>query len=267
MKSKFIVFILILFLPILYLFTDVSSVLAGCDNAKPGEPVITSAVASDKSVTLTWTEPAENVTYYLIQYGLSKDAMAWGLPNIGGKGTTSFTINDLENGQKYYFQIRAGNGCEPGSFSNTLDAQAGLTQAKQFKTPNLSILKSVLGEATQEAKHITKGPAIVAAAIEPSLPHCTIFCSSWILLATEIVALLGFFFLAHRFHSIKPFFSILIPASTIFIYYQLDAMCYLNNFFCQYFISFSITIYLLVLVPQKFSLLSKHSDSQKITTN
>ena len=44
----------------------------------------------------------------------------FGNPNIGNSDTTEYTVKSLVGGKKYYFKIRAGNGCMPGSFSNEL---------------------------------------------------------------------------------------------------------------------------------------------------
>ncbi len=266
MRSKYSIFILILLVLFTYLFIRVPATAAGCDNVKPGEPLLTTAVAGDKSVMLTWIEPPENVTYYLIQYGLEKENLTWGIPNIGGQGTTSFTINDLENGQKYYFQVRAGNGCKPGSFSNTLAAKAGINSTYS-KTPKLSIRKQVLGEATASAKPKNDNgqPVKAIAAVDTKNSNCAFTCNSLPILAGELVALVGFFFLAHKLHFIKPIYSVLIPLGSIILYYQIHGVCNPYNFFCRYFLPLTIAIYLLILVPQKFSLLFRHSETKIIS--
>lgn len=94
-----------------------------CNDAKPGStPVLTGATAATNSITLNWTESKDPLTYYLITYGLSSNNPQYGNPNIGGKGTTKFTVQNLSGGQTYYFRVRAGNGCMPGDFSNELTA-------------------------------------------------------------------------------------------------------------------------------------------------
>lgn len=72
-------------------------------------------------MTLNWISAPDPVTYYLIAYGTVSGNYPFGSPNISGKQTTTYTINQLTTGQTYYFVIRAGNGCAPGpSFSNEL---------------------------------------------------------------------------------------------------------------------------------------------------
>ena len=81
--------------------------------------------AGAHSITLTWTDAANPVSYYLVSYGLSSGNYIYGNPNIGGQGTTSYTVGGLNTGTKYYFVIRAGNGCAPGNYSNEMSAVPG----------------------------------------------------------------------------------------------------------------------------------------------
>ncbi len=97
-----------------------------CTNSAPGgAPSFTKAVAGTNSVTLFWNEAPDPVTYYLVTYGASTGAQTYGNPNVGGKGTTSYTINGLSGGTTYYFRVRAGNGCMPGSYSGEISATPG----------------------------------------------------------------------------------------------------------------------------------------------
>lgn len=107
--------------------TPTPSAPGTCTDAAPGSTVqLTSAVsAGAHSITLTWTDASNPVSYYLLSYGLSSGTYMYGDPNIGGQGTTSFTVGGLASGTKYYFVIRAGNGCTPGAFSNEVSAVAG----------------------------------------------------------------------------------------------------------------------------------------------
>ena len=94
-----------------------------CNDAKPGSaPILLSAVAGLNTVTLTWSKAADPVSYYLITFGVTPGAQTYGNPNVGGSGTTSYTISGISGGITYYFKVRAGNGCAPGDFSNELSA-------------------------------------------------------------------------------------------------------------------------------------------------
>lgn len=96
-----------------------------CNDSKPGNaPHLISAVpAGFNKVTLHWLEANNPVTYYLITFGNKPGQQLYGNPNVGGKGTTSYTVSSLSSNQTYYFKVRAGNGCQPGDFSNELSVK------------------------------------------------------------------------------------------------------------------------------------------------
>src|SRR3989338_943309 len=109
MRKKYVpIFLIIILFFTLYLPKTVD---AACKAEKPGTaPTIISLVGGKESITLTWTEAKDPVTYYLIAYGTSSTKLEYGNTNIGPRGTTSFTINNLIDGTRYYFRVRAGNG-------------------------------------------------------------------------------------------------------------------------------------------------------------
>lgn len=100
--------------------TPTPTVPGTCNDSAPGStPQLSSANANGASqITLTWTDATDPVSYYLIGYGTSSGQYIYGNPNVGGQGTTSYTVNNLASGTTYYFAIKAVNGCTPGSYSN-----------------------------------------------------------------------------------------------------------------------------------------------------
>jgi len=98
-----------------------------CNDSKPGSaPSLISAYsAGPNSITLHWTKANGPVSYYLLTFGTKPGEQQYGSPNIGNADTTSFTITSLSGGKRYYFKVRAGNGCKPGDFSN--EASAAVT--------------------------------------------------------------------------------------------------------------------------------------------
>jgi hypothetical protein len=114
--------------------------LGACTDPAPGSTAqLTSAVSSGaNSITLTWIDASNPVTYYLVSYGLSSGNYIYGNPNIGGQGTTSFTVGGLTTGKKYFFVVRAGNGCMPGVFSHEVSAVAGASPTPTFIPPDTS---------------------------------------------------------------------------------------------------------------------------------
>lgn len=122
---------------------------SACNDTKPGSaPVLLSAkVTGNNEVTLQWIEAQSPVSYYLVAYGYSADQMLFGNPNIGGNGTTSYRVSGLSGGLTYYFKVRAGDGCMPGDFSNSLSVSVPgsklITQASNFQPGVLGAHTSV----------------------------------------------------------------------------------------------------------------------------
>lgn len=102
---------------------------SACTSGAPGgTPKLNSAVENGANkITLTWTTAANPVSHYLVAYGIASGQYIYGNPNVGGQGTTSYTVTSLAEGTKYYFVVKAINGCNPGSYSNELSAVVGGT--------------------------------------------------------------------------------------------------------------------------------------------
>lgn len=131
-----------------------------CGNPKPGgAPTLTGASTGTNQVTLTWSPAAGPVTYYLVTYGTSPGAQEFGNPNVGGSGTSSYTISGLSGGTTYFFKVRAGNGCAPGDFSNELSA----TPSGGFVAgPAAGFTPGVLAEQTEATKEASPPSMILA---------------------------------------------------------------------------------------------------------
>ncbi|MDD3003073.1 MAG: fibronectin type III domain-containing protein [Candidatus Shapirobacteria bacterium] len=94
-----------------------------CSATKPGSaPIITNTVNGSNSVTLTWSKAKDPLTKYLVAYGTSPGSIEFGNPNVGNADTTSYTIKGLSGGTRYYFKVKAINGCMPGDWSNEVSS-------------------------------------------------------------------------------------------------------------------------------------------------
>lgn len=164
-----------------------------CSNTPPASaPTLISAVASVNNVALTWLPAGNPVSYYLVAFGTASGSYVYGNSNVGGKGTTNYTISGLSGGTTYYFVVRAGNGCAPGPFSNELAA----TPTGGFLTgPPAGFAPGVLGVATPEAQltattsealSMTKSGEIKGKQV---VAICQV-CFWWPILLGEIAALL-----------------------------------------------------------------------------
>ncbi len=120
-----------------------------CNDGIPiGAPKLLNITPGTNSVTLHWSEDSKPLTYYLIAFGTSPGVYQYGNPNIGGPGTTSYTVNNLSADKTYYFTVRAGNGCKPGSFSNELSAKPlGVNLTNNNPPPGFK--ENVLGASTE----------------------------------------------------------------------------------------------------------------------
>lgn len=98
-----------------------------CNDAYAGgAPTLLSAkVSGPNQVTLNWSKAKDPVTHYVISYGLTPGKPLYGNPNVGGRDTTSYTVGSLSGGTTYFFRVRAGNGCNAGTYSNELSATPG----------------------------------------------------------------------------------------------------------------------------------------------
>jgi hypothetical protein len=126
-----------------------------CNDAAPASaPQLISAVQSSSGkVVLTWKLASDPVSYYLLSYGVKKGDYIYGQPNIGGQGTTSFTVSSLTSGKTYYFAVKAVNGCKSSDYSNELSATIGGTTTKKTTTPTL--------EASNETQILASPTAVL----------------------------------------------------------------------------------------------------------
>lgn len=227
-----------------------------CMEKRPaGAPVLYQAVPSNGSVSLRWNPAPGPVTYYLLRYGTTKQNLEYGLPNIGGADTTNFTVAGLQNGQKYYFQVRAGNGCKPGEFSNTVTAIAGLpklVKEEPVTIPDLSIHKAVLGAS--ESAALLKPTAIPSSAISTTtktVDYCAANCNGRSIIIGQLLALIIFFVTSMKSYRVRTAYSLIIPIIAVGTYYYLHGTCVSNVFWCRYFIPITVITYLFTVLIMK----------------
>jgi hypothetical protein len=201
-----------------------------CSDAAPaGSPTLTSATAGPNSVTLTWTEGPGPLTYYLVAYGTSGGSYSYGNPNIGGAGTTSYTVNNLSGGTPYYFVVRAGNGCKPGPFSNELSVTPG---GGLFAGPAAGFAPGVLGVATPSSVLGTEN------AVKGVTKTCG-NCIWWPFLLLELILLLVYSYITTRTFTtrVRIAVSIIVPVLTYIFFILWNRNCPESPwFFCKYFI-------------------------------
>ncbi len=255
-----------LFLILIWVFLTVtSSINAACKDREPGgKPNLLSADSGEQSVSLTWEKAPDPVTYYLVRYGLTKENLEYGLPNIGDRNTTSFTVQGLTNGQKYFFQVRAGNGCRPGDFSDTVNATPGEPKVVFIK-PNLSLEKQVLA-ITATAKKVETEKNVLTPNEKPiQKENCAFTCYSFPILIGELAFLAIFLLLSIKYRKLKTAYSAIIPLAGYAIFYYVNGSCNSYIFICKYFVPISILSYILMLILHKYYFFRLHIKKSHLT--
>lgn len=94
-----------------------------CTAQKPGDkaPELYAAVPQSASeIMLYFTDAQAPFDRYAVEYGTTTGNYTFGHTTIGGVGTRTIRIGSLSSNTKYYFRVRAGNGCATGNWSNEL---------------------------------------------------------------------------------------------------------------------------------------------------
>jgi len=251
----------ILLIGIFFQFTETSYAACKTKTDPPAsDPIITSVEPGLNQVTLTWVKAGDPVTYYLLQYGTNPDNLEYGNPYIGDHDSTSYTVQSLNNGTKYYFRIRAGNGCRPGDFSDIESAIPG-TSAQEYRKLHNVIYgqKNVLGVSSSAD---LKKPVVAKTNVK-SL-HC-IYCYADKILIVEIIALLIFYFIFYflKRYSKYTFLVVLIPLSTFLYFFFTRQSCSDQLFYCKYFYVLGFTVFVLISAVYKQFFISKRENIYK----
>ena len=187
------------------------------------------ATPGQNSVTLNWDETDDIFSYYLISYSTEKHASTFASANIGGRGTTSFTINNLSANDIYYFKIRIGNLCAQGPFSEIVSATPNGQQL--LVSPFSSSRPAILGQNSSLAPIPRSLKASTATKCFNLFPYAFILA----LLVNIIFS---------RYYFISFLVSLL----------SLAADYYLNKYLCRNYHYFYINNLLSFLLPLVFSL-------------
>jgi len=253
MSRKFFIIFILLFSHFFFAPQALNQVSANhCTDPKPNSaPILTSAVAGEDSVTLTWIEAQDPVTYYLVAYGRSETDIEYGNPNIGPRGTTTYAVGGLVKGVKYYFRVRAVNNCKPGKFSNKLSAIPGFRESVA-NIPNLSIYKSVQRSSISATPTIKAGVDIsVPLVIATRESSKCLICVSWQLLIVEAILLITYLYISGRFTFLKQIFSMVIPIVVYILFWKINGQCFNEGFFCKYFLQLNVIIFMVIVIVYK----------------
>lgn len=143
-----------------------------CGNqAPPAAPKIFQVKRSKDTVTLTFVPVNRPVTYYYIAYGLKEGDERYGVSFDQGYsgGALKYTIKKLNPTTKYYFKIRAGNGCMPGPWSSWVSTSGkGSSVTASVKTTSIKTkITKPASKPTLETVQPTLVPSIVETQQQP----------------------------------------------------------------------------------------------------
>lgn len=92
----------------------------GCNDSKPiGQPFITKVEYNGKSATISFAPAIDSFNKYHIAYGQHRENPPYALEYFSSAkgGIEKVDINYLTPGLRYFFKIKAGNGCNFGEWS------------------------------------------------------------------------------------------------------------------------------------------------------
>lgn len=209
-----------------------------CTDQKPnGIPLGLTAVAGPGAgqVTLTWGPPPGPFTTFSITYSDTPNTQKWGVADTGN--VTLYTISGLSVG-KYYFWVRAVNGCAQGDPAGPVSVQGtgGPLVLGAAISPTPAPKKEVLGKGTNTLQ---------------SAKTCG-SCVWWPVIVAEILALIVYFWLIVKrklFETILPrkyLWAVAVPVIAYLVFLYINRSClghtsfwyFINSsgFFCKYFI-------------------------------
>lgn len=122
--------------------TSVSS--PSCSKTAPsGVPNLYQLDSSQNEVTLYFTPVAGSDSYY-VRYGAESSAnqYATNFAYSDMSGAVKYKIGSLQSNTKYYFTVRAGNGCAAGAWSNIVSAK---TKSSSDSYSNENIVEKIVG--------------------------------------------------------------------------------------------------------------------------
>lgn len=96
-----------------------------CSSTAPASaPSLYQVVAANDKATVYFAPPSDTFDGFTISYGLDSNADAYNATfNQGNTGSAiKYTISSLTPNTKYYFKVRANNGCANGPWSSVLSS-------------------------------------------------------------------------------------------------------------------------------------------------
>ncbi|WP_158301928.1 X2-like carbohydrate binding domain-containing protein [Paenibacillus mesophilus] len=141
-------------------------------NPVPNAPVLVSAVAANRQVTLSWT-PVNGATGYKVYQTVTSGTYGSSTPITVGGSVYGYTSTELTNGITYYYVVKAMNNAGDSVASNELSAKpfSAVVYPSGSVTPNSGVNVLVNGKAEQTGTATTttvNGQSVTTVAIDPA---------------------------------------------------------------------------------------------------
>jgi len=121
-----------------------------CNTIKPQKASLLRVKSLGKGkYELLW-DKATDASSWTVGYGIAPGKYIYGIHNFGDDRSRSLTINTFSN-KKFYFVVRANNGCMPGDWSN--EWKVGTVAAAATGT-----IRTVAPVVKKAAPIVTKAP-------------------------------------------------------------------------------------------------------------
>lgn len=163
-----------IFLIFVFLFVTDSVFAAKCNDIRPDKAPDLFQIDSTRTSAKLYFTPVNNaVTGYTIIYGTERGRDDFGVSFPLGQyeGVINFTINALNPDTKYYFRVRADNGCRQGWMSDTMSATTDLDFKANAKYDDSSTKESSINSFDIPAK--TEDPSTIAQTPEKAFVDTT----------------------------------------------------------------------------------------------
>lgn len=150
--------------------TGISNDPPSCGSWPPlGTPNLFQIDTSKNSATLYFMPVTDYLSYYFIAYGYKEGDWRFGtqFDSTQKNGVIKYTINELKPNMTYYFQVRGGNGCKPGKWSNSLAAKTKNISVAVKKSSTEEVLGADTTSEVTELKIVDPTPTAVLT-LEPT---------------------------------------------------------------------------------------------------
>jgi hypothetical protein len=149
-----------------------------CNNEKPQKAWLYRVKSLGNGKYQLFWDKADRASSWTIGYGTSPGNYIYGLNSFGNDQSRNLTVNTYSN-KKFYFAIKANNGCMPGEWSNEWGVGTGtgtvaVAKTTAVKSTSSATTKSVVAPVVTKAPSkqttpvVTKAPAAQEKAAAPA---------------------------------------------------------------------------------------------------